>query len=506
MKGLRSVLAVALPLVLGLSAWAGDEGFKAVENKVVEKVLSNGLRVLILPRPQAPVTSFVTYADVGGVNEQQGATGLAHIFEHMAFKGTTSIGTVDIAKEEAAMAKEDEAFLALRAERIKLSPDAEKLKALEAAFKSAEEEAQKWVKTHEFDQILEREGSQGLNAFTGFDQTVYMYSLPSNKVELWATLEADRFTHPVLREFFKEKNVIMEERRMGEDRPTGRLFNDFFPMAFTCHSYRSFVIGAMSDLQAITRQQAKEWFKAYYNASNLTCAIVGDVDPEKILPVLEKHLGQIPTGRRPEPPVTVEPPQRAEKRMVMEDPSQPFFVIGYHRPAARHADAPVFEVLADLLTGGRSSRLNTKMVKESKMALMVQAYPTVEQEKFPGIFAVIGMPNKGRTNAECEAAVYAELERLKDEPVSEDELAGVKARAKMHLLDGLDSNMGLALQLASAQNIYGSWHELFGSLARLEAVTPADIQRVAKEIFIKTNRTVGLIENASAAPAKEAKP
>lgn len=500
MKGLRLWFALALVLALAAPAWAGDEGFKALEGKVVEKTLSNGLRVIILPRPQAPVTSFVTYADVGGVNEQNGATGLAHIFEHMAFKGTTTIGTEDIAKEKAAMAKEDEAFLALRAERLRRpSPDPERLKALEAAFKAAQEEAQKWVKTHEYDQILERHGTQDLNAFTAFDQTVYMYSLPSNKLELWATLEADRFTNPVLREFYKEKDVIMEEKRMGEDRPTNRLLNDFFPMAYQYHMYRSFVIGAMSDLQAITRQQAMDWFRTYYCAKNLTCVIVGDVDPEKAWPILERTIGKIPAGVKPEPPVTVEPPQRAEKRMVMEDPAQPFFAIAYHRPDVNHPDSPVYDVMADLLTGGRSARLTKVLVKEQQAALFVQAMATLEAEKFPGLFFVLGMPNKGRTNAECEAAVYAELERLKTEPVTAEELAGVKARAKMQLIDGLDSNMGLAIQLATAQNIRGSWRELFKTLEALDSVTPEDIQRVAKETFVKTNRTVGLIETTAPA-------
>jgi len=500
MRQLRRIAGVLLAaLAVAVAAAAGEEGFQKIQERVVEKTLANGLKVIILPRHEAPVASFITYADVGGVNEQQNATGLAHIFEHMAFKGTTSVGTKDIEKELAAMKAEDEAFAALRAERLRRpKPDPERLKALEEAFKKAQEEAQKWSETGEFDKILERNGVTGLNAFTSFDQTVYFYSLPSNKVELWAALEADRFTHPVLREFYKEKDVIMEEKRMGESRPTGRLFDDFFPVAYKHHMYRSFVIGAMSDLVNITRPQAMEWFNKYYRARNLTCVVVGDVDPAQVLPVLEKHLSQIPAGEKPEGPITEEPPQRAEKRIIMEDPSQPFLLIGYHRPAVTDPDDAVYDALADILGGGRFSRLYKALVKEKKLAIQVAAMSSIEGQKYPGIFGVIAVPNKGKTNAECEAAIYEEMDRLGREPVTDEELRGVKARAKMRFIDSIDSNMGLGLQLAFAQNLYGDWREMFKTLDKIDAVTAADIQRVAKTLFVKSNRTVGLIETVPA--------
>jgi predicted Zn-dependent peptidase len=494
------LLAASCLLVLAAPAWA--QGFKELEAKVAEKTLPNGLKVIILPRHEAPVVSFVTYADVGSVNEQVNATGLAHIFEHMAFKGTTTIGTLDIAKEKAAMAKVDEAFAALRAERLKMKPDEARIKALEETFKKAQEEAQKYVDTHAYDKILERNGAQGLNAFTSFDQTVYLYSLPSNKVELWAATESDRFTNPVLREFYKEKDVIMEERRMGESRPTGRLFEDFFAAAYKVHMYRSYVIGAMSDLQAITRQQAMDWFRTHYSAKNLTAVLVGDVDPATTLPLLEKYLGRIPAGNKPEPPVTVEPPQREEKRLILEDPSQPFLLIGYHRPNINDPDNAVYEVLAGVLGEGRSSRLYKALVKEKKSALMVRAMASIEGEKYPGIFAVLAVPNKGKTNAECEEAIYAEMARLQSEPVTAEELDGVKARAKMRFIDGIDSNMGIAIQLAMAQNLQGDWREMFNQLDKIDKVTAQDVQRVAKTLFVKSNRTVGLIETT---PAKSGK-
>lgn len=482
-------------LAIGLSGAVAGQDFKSIEGRVVEKTLPNGLRVLLLRRAEAPVASMVTYADVGGVNEQQGATGLAHIFEHMAFKGTTTIGSMDYAKEAEAMKAEDAAFLALRSERLRRpKPDEQKVKQLEEALKKAQEEAQKYVVPNEIGEILEREGAYGLNAFTGFDQTVYHYSLPSNKVELWASLESDRFSHPVLREFYKEKDVIMEEKRMGESNPQGRLLDDFFPVAYKAHMYRSFVIGHMSDLRNITRQQAQDWFSKYYRAKNLTCVIVGDIDPAAILPMLEKTIGQIPAGEKPEPPVTVEPEQRSEKRIIMEDPAQPFLVIGYHRPDINDPDDPVFDAINDILGGGRSSRLYTALVKEKKLALYAGTSATVEGQKFPGLFAFFAVPNQGKTNAECEAAIYEEVDRLKKEPVSAEELAGVKARAKMHFIDSIDSNMGLAMSLAMNQNLTGDWRNTFRVLDKIDRVTAQDIQRVAEKTFVKSNRTVGVIE------------
>ena len=493
-----SVAALAVGLVLAAPARA--QGLADLERKVVQKTLPNGLNVILLPRPTAPVISMVTYADVGGVDEDQNATGLAHIFEHMAFKGTTTVGTKDYAKEVEATKREDEAFLALRAESLRRpKPDEAKLKALEEALRKAQDEARAYVVPNEIGDIIERAGGQGLNAFTSFDQTVYHYSLPSNRLELWATLEADRFTNPVLREFYKEKDVIMEERRMGESQPGGRLFIDFMPVAFEASMYRSFVIGWMSDLRAITRAQAEAWFAKYYRARNLTAVIVGDVDPESAMPMLERTLGTIPAGEKPGPVVTVEPPQRAEKRLTMEDPSQPILIIGYHKGDINDPDNAAYEAINDIVAEGRSSRLYKSLVTDKQLALYAGAFTGLGQ-KYPGLFVFVAVPNRGKTNAECEAAIWEEIEKLKAQPVSNDELQAVKAKEKSKFLGTIDSNMGLAMALAHAQNLQGDWRELFRSLAKIDNVTAADIQRVARATFVKSNRTVGTIETAAAAP------
>jgi len=360
------------------------------------------------------------------------------------------------------------------------------------------------VVPNEFGEVLERNGVEGLNAFTSFDQTVYHYSLPSNRLELWAALEADRFTNPVIREFHREKAVIMEEKRMGESQPTRRLIDDFMPVAFKASMYRSFVIGQMSDLAAISREEAQAWFDRYYRAKNLTCVVVGDVDPKSAIPMLEKHLGKIPAGEKPRGVTTVEPPQRSEKRIAMEDQSQPMLFIAYHKPDVNDPDNAAYDALSDVLGGGRSSRLYKALVKEQQIALAVGTY-TALGEKYPGLFLFYAVPNKGKTTLECEAAVYAEIEKLKNAPVTPDELAGLKARAKSSFISSLGDNMGIAMQLANAQNLRGDWREMFKTLDAIEKVTAADLERVAKATFVKSNRTVGTIENVPATVSTTAK-
>ena len=495
------VLAEAMPLTHA-AASAGAQGLLEMETRVVEKTLPNGLKVILLPRPFAPVISMVTCADVGGVDENQNATGLAHIFEHMAFKGTRTIGTKDIAREAEAMMREDSAFLALRAERLRRpKPDEARLKPLEEAFRKAQDDARQYVVPGEFGNIVERAGGRDLNAFTNFDETVYLYSLPSNRLELWATLEADRFTNPVLREFYKEKDVVMEERRMRESQPTGRLFTDFMATAYQASMYRAGVIGFMSDLQGITRAEAEAWFAKYYGGRNLTAVVVGDVDPATAMPILERTLGSIPAGEKPGPVVTQEPPQRAEKRLTLEDPSQPFLFIGYHKGDINDPDQPVYDVINDILAEGRSSRVHKALVTDKKVAVYAGAYTELGQ-KYPGLFLFVAVPTKGRTNAECESALYEEIEKIKNEPVSAEELQAVKAKEKKKFLASVDSNMGLARQLASAQNLQGDWREVFRKLARIDKVTAADIQRVAQAAFVKSNRTVGMIDTTAATPAR----
>ncbi len=281
------------------------------ESRLTEFTLENGLRFLVLERHTAPVVSFHTYADVGSANEVKGITGMAHLFEHMAFKGSQTIGTLDYQAEAKALVQLDEAFLALKKERQRTGEiDGQRLSELRKRFEEAQKEASKYLIPDEFEEALTRAGAGGLNASTYYDATQYMVSLPSNKVELWMVLESERFLNPVLREFYKERDVVMEERRLRtESRPIGRLIEEFLAVAFKAHPYGEPVVGHMSDLETMTRQEAELFFEKYYSPGNLTIAIVGDVNPTEVRELAQTYFGRIPARPKPGPVETVEPPQ-----------------------------------------------------------------------------------------------------------------------------------------------------------------------------------------------------
>ncbi len=490
--------AVALLMLLVTGPAARGQDLAEFEKRLTEFTLDNGLKFLVLQRHEVPIVSFHTYADVGAVDEVKGITGMAHLFEHMAFKGTRTIGTRDYPAEAAAMAKVDELFSAVKREERKGDrADPQVLAGLREQFEQARQEAQKYIVHDEYEEVLTQQGAEGFNAYTSEDATQYIVSLPSNKLELWMMLEADRFAHPVLREFYKERDVVMEERRMMENRPTGRLYEEFLGIAFLAHPYGEGVIGHMSDLRTITRPEAEAFFRKYYGPSNLTVAIVGDVDPADVKRLAQKYFAGIPSGPKPEPVETEEPPQRGERRVTVEDPAQPMILIGYHQPNVNHPDSTVLQVVGEIVGRGRTSRLYQSLVKDKKIAVYAGAGPMLN--KYPALFTFMGVPAKGHTNQECEQGIDAETEKLKTEPVAPEELLKAKTRSRADLIRQLDSNSGLAAQLTFYEVVTGDWRNLFRQLDEIEKVTAEDIQRVAQAYFTTKNRTVAVIETAAGA-------
>jgi predicted Zn-dependent peptidase len=491
---------VALCWALAASPPVAAQDLATFEKNLTEETLDNGLTILIYERPTAPVASFVTHVDVGSAQEVPGITGLAHMFEHMAFKGTSRIGTKDYAAERKALDKVDSAYAAYKAERSKVGdPDEEKLTALKDAFEKAKEEAGEFVVSNEFVQIVERAGGVGLNAGTGADQTFYHFSLPANKVELWAHLESERFLGPVFREFYRERDVVQEERRTSESNPIGRLVQQFQAISFQAHPYRQPIVGYMSDLQSFTRQDARDFYKKYYVPSNMTVAVVGDVDAKQTLPMLKRYFGRLPARPEPEPLRTHEPEQIAEKSVGLPDPSQPIYLEGYHRPDEMHADDAVYNAMSDILSTGRTSRLYRSLVRDKQIAAQSFAFNGFPGSKYPTLMIFLGIPTPEHGNEEVQAAIREELERLKTDPVSDEELRKAKTRARADLIRGMSSNIGIARQLAFHQNRYGDWREIFRSVEKIEKVTKEDIMRVAQATFVPTNRIVAMIVTEDAA-------
>jgi|CXWL01.1.fsa_nt_gi predicted Zn-dependent peptidase len=493
--GMLFVLALAsAPLVA--------QDLASFEKRTTLHKLPNGWTFILVQRPGSPVFSFATTVNVGSAQEVPGITGLAHMFEHMAFKGTPVVGTKDYGAEKKALEALEAAYQAWQAERLAPRPDAEKLKKLEADFQARETEAQQFVVSNEFDDLVEREGGVGMNASTSADSTNYFYSLPVNKLELFAYLESERFLRPVFREFYKERAVVMEERRLRTDSsPIGRLVERFLSAAFEAHPYHQPTVGYMSDLESFTMTDAEAFFQTHYTPSNMVTAIVGGIDPKAVIPILDKYFGRIPARPAPPPLRTVEPPQIAEKVVSLEDASQPFYLEGYHKPAATDPDQEVYDALEDILSNGRSGRLYRSLVRDQKIAVQVQSFAGFPGDRYPNLWAVFAVPAPGKTADEVAAALHRELERLKTEDVEDVELERFKTRARAGLLRGLASNTGLARNLAEAQRLRGDWRELFRTLDRIEKVTKEDIRRVAQKTLYDNNRTVAKIVTVEAETA-----
>jgi predicted Zn-dependent peptidase len=496
-------------LSLLLTALAGSlvfgQDLKSFEQKITTKVLPNGLTLLICERPDAPVFSYTTFIDAGGANDPPGESGLAHMFEHLAFKGTSEIGTTDYAAEKVALAKVEETNNAYEAEYLKpVGRDPQKLAELKKASLAAQAEAEKYVIPNQFTEVAQSNGAAGLNAETGLDETQYFWAMPENRLELWAWLESGRLSDVVPREFYKERDVVLEERRMRTDsNPIGRLLEQFLATAYVAHNYGRSNIGWPSEVSQITATEAMAFHKKYYVGSNIVVSVVGDVKASEVLPMLEKYFDKVPGGPKPEDMTTVEPKQFAEKTVVIREQTQPFYIEGYHRPSYRDKDDAVFDAISDILSNGRVSRLYRSLVRDQQIAAEAAGFSPYPGDKYPSLFAFYAFPLPGHTPPEMREAIHKEIDKLKTADVTDAELAMYKTRARADLLRSLADNQGLANALAEYQTRYGDWRELFLQLDRVDKVTKDDIKRVANQVFVASNRTSAQIETE--APAGNAK-
>ena len=499
------ILCVALlfNLSLNLNLLSAAAPF-GLADRVIEHRLANGLTVLMVERHQTPIVSINMTFGVGGVNEQVGQTGLAHLYEHMAFKGTRTVGTKDFTKEQPILAElhrvgteleERQRAAATRGADVAVGEaDGAAIDRLQKRFKELQDQAAQYVAGNEMALLYQRHGGIGLNAATGKDLTRYMVNLPSNRLPLWAALEADRMAHPVLREFYKERGVVMEERRLrNDDSPSGLLFETFTSAAFRAHPYGVPTIGWESDILSLTPAVTEAFFKTYYGPGRATIGIVGDIDPKDVIALIEDTFGKIPAAPPPPQVVTTEPPQRGERRVEVEFDAEPQLVIGFHKPGLGHPDDYVFDVIDEILTDGLTSRLYTKLVRDGRLAASINSDANYPGVRAPNLFVLQATPLAPHTTAEIEAAILEELERLKTEPVTAKELKRVVNNLDADLVRALRSNSGLASQLALYQTVAGDWRYVLKARDRVAAVTAADIQRVAAQYFTKSNRTVATL-------------
>ena len=494
----RGLLALVICLV-------GIHPMLAQEVPVIEHELENGLKILLVPRPGDPNIAAGWIARVGSVYERPGITGVAHLFEHMMFKGTHTIGTSDIGQDLDIIAQLDAVKTELYVEEARLlqahrlgeiedphDPDARSPRHLELLeeFDGLLQRQQELLIKEDFSRVYTGQGASGMNAGTSYDFTIYFINVPANKLELWFWMEADRLLNPVFREFYSERDVVHEERRLRTDStPIGKFQEQFDAMFWESSPYSWPVVGWPSDLEGMTREEALAFFDQFYAPNNLAAALVGDFDPEAAIAMAERYFGRIPRGARPPlEPRTREMPQLAEKRMVAYAETNPQVVVRYHSVPDGHVDEPALVVLGQLLNG-RTGRLYKALVEDQQVA--TNASGGQSGFKFEGMFELRGTAAQERTPEEVEQALYATLERLKTEPVTDRELQKVKNQNAASNFRDLQGNFQLMMNLLIRDGNRG-WETINTDPPRYDAVTAEDIMRVATTYFTPETRAVAI--------------
>ena len=473
--------------------------------KVEEHFLSNGMKLLLIPRHLSPTVAGGWVAHVGSVNERPGITGISHLFEHMMFKGSHVIGTRDYDKDVQLIEAQERIQDQIREELSRMraaerrgeladmtKPEAKtaRYRQLEAQFDSLVAAQRANMVKNEFDLVLTRNGGTGMNAFTSEDMTFYFETVPANKLELWFWMESDRLKNRVFREFYSERDVVYEERRRSvESTPLGKFEVSFDSVFWDSSPYGWPVIGWPSDVAAITKAQADEYYGLYYAPQNLTAILVGDFDPVQALAMAEKYLGSIPAGTRPAPEmITSETHQLAEKRFYGEAETNPAITMRWHTVALVNQDVPALEVMAQALSGN-AGRLYRGLVLDKKLA--TSTFANSDTRKYEGLFEIRAEAKEGHTPEELQAAIDAEIERLKSTPIPDDELQSVKNRYLAGAYRQLTTNFSVMIRYGIAEGT-ADWRTADRVDEAVQRVTAAELQRVASTYFRKENRAVAI--------------
>ena len=483
---------LTLTLLLGLALGSAQD----LREQVSTYTLDNGMRVIMVEQDAAPVISFNLMFDVGGIDEPDGLGGIAHMVEHMAFKGTQTIGTDTPDLEEQALEKVE--VLALALEWVRNNGTEEEVAETQAAFLEAREEAKAFASPNALDLLFDANGGVGLNASTGYDRTSYVISMPSNRLELYARVYADILRDTVFRSFYEERDVVREERRQrSEDDPQGVLFEEFLSEAYQVHPYGRPLIGAANELESYLATEAEAFFERYYDPNRAVLVLVGDVEPERDIEILERYFGILEQAPDARPAIPEEPDQTQERRTTVEFDAEPQLAVGYHKPTYPERDAYVLDVIDAVLSAGRTSRLFERMVVEDQVALDVFTTSAFPGTRDPNLFVFGGSPRFPNTNEDMERVFYEEVERLKNESVTERELEKVKNQVRANFIRSLGSSSGLASQLAFYELFLGGWEDLLEYEEIINSVTAEEVQEVAQRIFTEDNRTVALLESTN---------
>ena len=490
---LVAVLAVASLMVLAPTTSATD-----ISDRIHTYTLENGLRVIMLERRHAPVVHFSLMFDVGGVDEPPGLGGIAHMVEHMAAMGTTSIGSLDPVAERHVLEELEDVVAALQEAKRDAAAGADRVADIEdlsARFAALKQEAEALAQPYSVLSLLSANGAVGLNAWTTYDFTVYVVSLPSNRFELWARLYADVWRDAVYRYFYSEADVVKEERLLRtEDNPSGYLAEIFVAEAFKTHPYGRPLIGSMEEIDNYTARNAKAFWDAHYHPNRAVLAVAGDIDPQEAMAIIEKYFGGLAPGPEDRWDIPVEPPQDGERRITVAFDAQPQIMIGYHKPTYPHRDAYVFDVINAILTSGRTSRLFARMVNRDQIAASISTAFGPARTRYPNLFYFQGTPRYPHGPEELEQAFYEEIERLKTELVDSETLQKVQNRVRATFVNMLNSNdLGLVQELAAYELFLGGWRNLFEYPDIINSITAEEIRDVARRYLTEDNRTVAIL-------------
>ena len=460
-----------------------------LKEKITVTKLDNGLTIVMYPRGFAPIFSAVTSVGVGGVDEHQGETGIAHMFEHMAFKGTSAIGTKDIAAEKPLLAQievlaaKDPTFESL------LPQEKEQLQQIYSQL-------QKLWNKEEFSLQYEKRGSVDLNAQTDKDHTTYMVSLPKNAFEFWAKTESARLQDPILRQFYSERDVVLEERRMRfENDPASMMYEQVLQHAYTIHPYRLPLIGYEDDIRHLTATKLDAFRKQYYVPSNIVISVVGYIDQKADLEVMKKYFGSIPAGAAAPGTKLIEPMQTSERQFVFPADVSPQVSVAYHKPNYPHPDDAVISVLDQMLTGSSQSPLFDILVKKENLATQVNQ-TEAPGTRFPNLILFNLIPRQPHTNAELLKR-FDEVLQQSISTFTDEQLVQAKRAIAVSYLSQMKSNITLAETLSSVQLSYGNWAAIIDWYQEVLKVTKPDLERVAHQYLVPQNRTVGFLEKGA---------
>ncbi len=463
--------------------------------RIQSVTLKNGLRLLMVERRLSPTVSIYIRHRAGAVDEADGKTGTAHLLEYMMFKRTRTIGIRNYRLEKKILDKIEGVGVAIDREKMKgTAADKVSLARLTIQLTALQKKHRRLTISNEIDRLYTEQGAVGLNASTGQDLTTYQVSIPANRIELWARIESDRMAYPVFREFFTERDVVMEERRQrSESDPDGKLLESYLAAAYIAHPYRRPILGWPSDMNFLDVTYMKKFFGRSHSPSNTVIAIVGDIRPAETLKLVEKYFSWIPSQVISTVPAIAEPAQSGEKRIEVLFTAEPKMILGYHKPPPPAFVDHVFDVIESLLTHGRTSRLFKALIEERHLADRIQAINGIPGARYQNQFTLFATPRHPHTCMDLELAIDAEIERIKTEPVSERELAKVKNQIRVDFIRELDSNAGLAGMLSYYETLLGDYHYITTYTDVIDKMTPDDIMLAARTYLVRENRTVATL-------------